>query len=134
MEQSEALREATNNQFQIDINNFVSTLNNYPRACLQKWQLVLPTQEDFNKFWDKLDEKQRTEIVNFTVKEKEIEQEREATGHSTNKAFERYIVGDPEDLRAVYARPGKKLAKVFIPLRWVNFLKLKRIYGGGGGS
>ena len=55
MEQSEALREATNNQFQIDTNNFVSTLNNYPRACRQKWQLVSPTQEDFNKFWNKVD-------------------------------------------------------------------------------
>jgi hypothetical protein len=51
MEPSEALLEAPHNQFQIDTNNFVSTLNNYQRECLQKWQLVSPTQEDFNKFW-----------------------------------------------------------------------------------
>jgi hypothetical protein len=59
---------------------------------------------------ERLDEKQRTEIVNFTVKEKEIDRAREATGHSINKAFERYIVGDPEDLRALYAyaRPDKE--------------------------
>jgi len=40
---------------------------------------------------------------------------REATGHSTSKAFERYIVGDPEDFRALYAyaRPDKGLTKDF---------------------
>ncbi len=76
---------------------------------------------------ERLDETQRTEIVNFTVKEKEIEQEREATGHSTNKAFERYIVGDPEDLRALYAyaRPGKELTKDFYPSEKGNLLKFK---------
>jgi len=52
---------------------------------------------------------------------------REATGHSTNKAFERYIVGDPEDLRALYAyaRPGKELAKDFCPSEKSNLLKFK---------
>ncbi|WAC08963.1 MAG: hypothetical protein OS130_07215 [Thermodesulfobacteriota bacterium] len=52
---------------------------------------------------------------------------REATGHTTNKAFERYIVGDPEDLRALYAyaRPDKGLTKNSCPSGNGNLLKLK---------
>jgi hypothetical protein len=52
---------------------------------------------------------------------------KDATGHSTNKAFVRYIVGDPEDLRALYAcaRPGKELAKDFYPPERGEVIEIK---------
>jgi hypothetical protein len=52
---------------------------------------------------------------------------REATGHSTHKAFERYIVGDPEAPRALYpyARPDKELAKDFYPLERGKVIEIK---------
>jgi integrase len=64
------------------------------------------------------------------------ERAREATGHSTNKAFERYIVGDPKDLRALYtyARPDKGLTKDFCTSEGLNLLKFKEKSNAEGGT
>lgn len=63
----------------------------------------------------------------FLKKELGYQAAKEATGHTTDKAFGRYIIGDPNDLRALYAyaRPGKDLAKNFNPSKSSNLLDFK---------
>ncbi len=55
------------------------------------------------------------------------QQAKEATGHTTDKAFGRYILGAPESLRVLYAhaRSGKDLAKDFCHSQGDNLLNLK---------
>jgi hypothetical protein len=64
-----------------------------------------------------------------------VERARETTGHSTKKAFKRYIEGDTKNLRALnaYAGPDKGLTKDFCPSAGVTLLKFKGKNDAEGG-
>jgi hypothetical protein len=78
MEQRKAFLKTIEDQLLIEENYFISTLTNDQRETLKKWETIQPTQEEFNKAWNTLDQKQQTKAANLIRRRAVVEQEKKA--------------------------------------------------------
>jgi len=96
MEQRKAFLKTTDDQLLIEESNFISILNNDQRETLKKWETVQPTQEEFNKAWNTLNQKQQTEATSLIRRRMAVEQEKktintEISPQTSSTEYERQL-------------------------------------------